>query len=141
MKKWIFEFNPAILFLILFISGCSLITRDKEIYVDSTQYNQDLFTGNPDSCSMCHANIEIAIFRSKTKHMEEGIDCITCHGISQEHIVNEINEVKPTRVITRATANSFCEDCHECSTPEDKRTSPNVCIDCHDAHVTFIPSE
>ena len=100
-----------------------------------------IFDGDPESCSMCHVNVEIEILKAKTKHMEAGVDCITCHGLSIGHIQDEINEVKPDRVITETTMNSFCGECHDCSIHDKKQLSLKVCTDCHDAHATLILSK
>jgi len=101
-----------------------------------------IFDGDPESCSMCHVNVEIEILKAKTKHMKAGVDCVKCHGWSIGHIQDEINEVKPDRVITKTTMNSFCDGCHDSSASHDERIlSRMVCTDCHDAHATLIPGE
>jgi len=102
----------------------------------------DIFDGDPETCSMCHVNVEIEILKAKTKHAAAGVDCITCHGRSIGHIQDEINEEKPDRVITEATTNSFCDGCHDSSASHDEEMiSRMVCTNCHDAHATLIPGQ
>ena len=135
--------NVHFLFLVLtpalFTLGACAVDSD---HLMSLQQEDDLFNGDPESCSMCHVNVEIEILKAKTKHMEAGVDCITCHGLSIGHIQDEINEVRPDRVITKTTTNSFCDGCHDSSAGHDeKMISRMVCTDCHDAHATFIPAQ
>ena len=128
--------NALILFLALTtalftLGACAVNTNN----LMSAQQEDDIFDGDPESCSMCHVNVEIEILKAKIKHMEAGVDCITCHGRSIGHIQDEINEVKPDRVITKKTMNSFCDRCHDSSASHDEKViSRMVCTDCHDAH-------
>jgi hypothetical protein len=97
------------------------------------------FEGNPGSCSMCHTNFEIVMLKSKTKHLDANVNCITCHGQSFGHIENEINEVKPNRVIDETMMVSFCTGCHTGSIHPSKQFDTMVCTKCHDAHGTVVP--
>lgn len=142
MMSKLSSMNPLILLLTLtavFTLGACAVNRNN---LESVQQKDDLFDGDPESCSMCHVDVEIEILKAKTKHMESGVDCITCHGLSIGHIQDEINEVKPYRVITKKTTNSFCHGCHDTSTSHDEKIiSRMACTNCHDAHATFVPGK
>jgi hypothetical protein len=126
-----------ILIAFLLISGACATGTNNSMPVQRQGSN---FSGDPDSCSMCHVDVEIEILKAETKHMKAGIDCITCHGLSIGHIQNEINEVKPDRIIAKKSMNSFCHGCHNTSASHDEKViSRMVCTSCHDAHATFIP--
>lgn len=144
--------NALILFLILtatlFILGAcaasinNSIPTKKEDDTVLVQGKDDIFNGDPETCSMCHVNVEIEILKAKTKHSAAGVDCITCHGRSIGHIQDEINEAKPDRVVAESTMNSFCDGCHDSSSSHDEKIiSRMVCTDCHDAHTTLILDE
>ena len=108
----------------------------------NVQEQGDIFNGDPETCTMCHVNVEIEIMKSKPKHAEVGVDCISCHGKSIAHIQDEINEMKPDRIATRDTMNSFCDNCHDSSSIHDEgMIARTACTDCHDAHATLIPGQ
>lgn len=145
----ILRVNALILFITLaaalFILGACAVNINNSISArqeDDTLSDleeDDIFEGDPESCSMCHVDVEIEILKAKTKHMEAGVDCITCHGLSIGHIQDEINEVKPGRVITKKSMNSFCSGCHDTSASHNEKIiSRTVCTSCHDAHGTLI---
>lgn len=90
-------------------------------------------------CSTCHVDVEI--LTKGSKHLLVGIGCADCHGKSERHILDENNKVKPDRVFSRADINSFCDGCHECALPAEKRPPPKVCTDCHPAHSTSTVTE
>jgi hypothetical protein len=139
----IFRVNTLTLFMtlvaVLFTLGACAVNRNN---LTSARQYEYIFDGDPESCSMCHVDVEIEILKAKTKHMEAGVDCITCHGWSIGHIQNEINGVKPDRVITKETTNSFCHGCHDTSSSHDEKIiSRMVCTKCHDEHATFVPGK
>lgn len=109
-------------------------------------------------CLLCHAN-----FREEelvTTHLEQGITCATCHGLSFEHMDDETSVTKPDVLHGRAEVRGFCLRCHEDhAQPEvveeflaqwKGKVRPNgrlilpqaMCTDCHGVHVlrpVFVP--
>ncbi len=101
-------------------------------------------------CLLCHSN-----FRDEelaTKHLEQGITCAHCHGISYEHMDDETSRTKPDVLFGRAEVARFCNRCHSGHEQPEKvaafldewkgKTRPNgrlilrqaMCTDCHGEH-------
>ena len=110
--------------------------------------------GDNSLCLLCHAN-----FRDEelvTVHLEQGITCAVCHGLSFEHMNDETSRTKPDILFGRAQVAAFCMRCHEQHADAGKvaaflaewkgRTRPNgrlilqqaMCTDCHGTHA--LPS-
>ena len=102
-------------------------------------------------CLLCHAN-----FTKETivaDHIEHGITCVHCHGISFEHMDDETSRTKPDILFGRAEVAPFCRRCHDDHQEPAKvaaflgewksKTRPNgrvileqaTCTDCHGEHV------
>jgi len=108
-------------------------------------------------CLLCHAN-----FRDETlvtTHLQRGITCAHCHGISYEHMDDETSRTKPDLLFGRAQVAGLCRRCHsEHQQPEKvaafledwkSKTRPNgrlilrqaMCTDCHGEHaLASVPS-
>lgn len=90
-------------------------------------------------CLQCHVDVEAEHLGSKHYRVLK-TDCIDCHGPSEGHVADEINEVKPEETFARKDTDRLCNKCHKCSrkvTPSWTKTPPEkrkVCTDCHAAH-------
>jgi hypothetical protein len=105
-------------------------------------------------CLLCHAN-----FRDEelaAVHLQHGVTCAVCHGLSFEHMNDETSRTKPDILFGRAQVAAFCTRCHEDHARPDKvaaflaewkgKTRPNgrlifqqaMCNDCHGTHA--LPS-
>ncbi len=101
-------------------------------------------------CTPCHMN-----FRKETlaaSHLEQGVTCAMCHGVSYEHMNDETSRTKPDILFGRAEVAEFCSRCHEGHKDPAKveaflaewksKTRPNgrlilqqaMCTDCHGEH-------
>jgi formylglycine-generating enzyme required for sulfatase activity len=87
-------------------------------------------------CARCHA-VSVMEWRI-SGHLKAGTDCVACHGISQGHVTNERNEVKPDRVPRGAEAAKLCVSCHNAGCPKT-RESAN-CEKCHHVHGLVNPA-
>ena len=85
-------------------------------------------------CTLCHVDIEDEFIGSR--HFAEEVACIDCHGLSEGHLANENNEIKPDEMFAREDVDRLCGECHKCSrAPEAEASSKGkVCTDCHGAH-------
>jgi len=116
--------------------------------------SQGALPGDNSLCLLCHAN-----FRDEeivTVHLQQGITCAVCHGISFEHMNDETSRTKPDFLFGRAQVAAFCERCHGPHAEPEKvqaflnewkgKTRPNgrlilqqaMCTDCHGVHA--LPS-
>jgi len=138
MRKGFSRFPLGLLLTIFLLGGSSCLWLPKK---DSGVVGapKSPRSGALSGCSICHANVEIQ--SAKSKHVVAGITCADCHGESEGHILDENNEAKPDRVFARADIDSFCESCHQCSLPKEKRVLTKICTDCHPAHIARIPVE
>jgi len=96
-------------------------------------------------CVACHAPIARQIVGSL--HEKAGIGCTTCHGLSNGHMKDGTNLVKPDRVFPRRDVDPFCSGCHldSCVQAHTKHHGPPItpghtCADCHGAHAARIPA-
>jgi hypothetical protein len=89
-------------------------------------------------CELCHVDVEDKF--TPSLHFAERVACVDCHGLSEGHVANENNDVKPDVVFDRKNTDPLCEECHACSRPEDSRPAkappegPAICTDCHAHH-------
>jgi hypothetical protein len=105
-------------------------------------------------CVLCHANLREE--ELVTVHLQDGVTCAVCHGISFEHMNDETSRTKPDTLFGRAQIAAFCTRCHGPHADPGKvqaflgewtgKTRPNgrlilqqaMCTDCHGVHA--IPS-
>ena len=101
-------------------------------------------------CLLCHANF--ASEELVTAHLQDGVTCAVCHGLSYEHMNDETSRTKPDLLFGRAQVGRFCRRCHTAHQDPDRvsaflaewkgKTRPNgrlilqqaVCTDCHGTH-------
>ena len=89
-------------------------------------------------CELCHVDVEDEF--APSLHFAEKVACVDCHGLSEGHVANENNDIKPDVVFNRENTDPLCEECHACSRPEDSRPAepppqgPAICTDCHGNH-------
>jgi len=93
-------------------------------------------------CHVCHK--EQATEMLQSKHIHKGIGCVKCHGPSEKHKLTAEKRAKPTRTFTHATAEEWCNSCHEAYCPHAQtnlRIPPEkrkTCPDCHGPHTAVI---
>jgi len=104
-------------------------------------------------CYVCHLALqkdEVVV-----QHQAEGIGCVNCHGVSSEHMHDEMLMTKPDLLFGRKQVDAMCAKCHE-DPHEDKQrefkaflgtwrgrdrpngravTEASICTDCHGTHV------
>jgi hypothetical protein len=101
-------------------------------------------------CIVCHIDLEEEVIASA--HEDVGIVCAACHGLSKDHMHDEMLMTKPDDLIGRKEVEPFCGECHdEHENPKAVeafrkkwygRDRPNgrvinehsVCTDCHGLH-------
>lgn len=88
-------------------------------------------------CSRCH--VVAALEWGISGHAKANTNCQACHGISQGHISNERNEVKPDRVPRGAAIASLCSTCHATGCPKTGKTTS--CENCHHVHALVDPNQ
>ena len=98
-------------------------------------------TENP--CFFCHADL---FFEAKDgTHEQNGIDCIACHGKSEEHTFAEDNRIKPDKIYKRSDIDEFCGNCHNNELEDyqksshkkevnEKNENAPTCSTCHEGH-------
>lgn len=88
-------------------------------------------------CARCHvvAVVEWGISR----HREVQTTCQVCHGVSEGHVANERNEVKPQNIFRGdAIAQQLCSTCHDAGCPRTKKIAS--CQQCHHVHALVHPA-
>jgi formylglycine-generating enzyme required for sulfatase activity len=95
------------------------------------------------SCARCHVSstLEWGISRHSTTHdkARDGRlpNCVGCHGISRDHVVDEQNTFKPDRVAHGDDIAKLCVECHRkgCINARDMKN----CENCHHIHALVNP--
>ena len=89
------------------------------------------------ACGRCHviSVVEWGISR----HAAASTDCIACHGVSEGHVIDERNNIKPERIPRGAASASLCAGCHSGGCPKTKQTA--ACGTCHHFHALLNPSK
>ncbi len=88
------------------------------------------------SCGRCH--VASVLEWSVSKHQGSSIDCIACHGVSQGHVIDERNNVKPERIPRASAIAGLCATCHAAGCPKTKHKA--ACQDCHHPHALLNPN-
>jgi hypothetical protein len=101
-------------------------------------------------CYVCHINLQDELIT--TVHLAEGITCDKCHGLSTEHMNDEMFMTKPDKLFGRTEVERMCLDCHQShkdpqaveafrakwlgrARPNGRAVTPeSVCTDCHGTH-------
>ena len=89
---------------------------------------------DPGMCFFCH--IDAVEQWMESRHYKNEIDCVGCHGESEDHIRVEDNTIRPGVYFTEGgtTDIKFCrESCHE-ELPADPHEKVDDCVSCHLAH-------
>lgn len=102
------------------------------------------------ACLLCHINFESEEIAST--HLEKGITCAHCHGVSSDHMNDEEAAAKPDILFGRSEVEASCRKCHQAHKDPDavakflaewkgKRRphrrlilSNAICTDCHGLH-------
>jgi hypothetical protein len=107
-------------------------------------------------CLLCHSNLRDETLAAT--HLQHGVTCALCHGISCEHMNDETSRTRPDILFGRAEVAPFCDRCHKAHRRPAKvaefltawkgKVRPNgrlilqqaICTDCHGTHVlTAVP--
>lgn len=101
-------------------------------------------------CYTCHLGLQNEEITAK--HAVKEITCTSCHGLSVEHMYDEMQVTKPDRLFGRGEVNSMCRSCHEAHKNVEKVdafrkewlgktrsngrliTKTSICTDCHGTH-------
>jgi len=86
-------------------------------------------------CARCH--VTSVVEWSISVHYEEEKSCQDCHGRSEDHVINERNEVKPDRNPRDDEIATLCARCHDEGCPESKQI--DSCQTCHHSHALVDP--
>lgn len=86
-------------------------------------------------CARCH--VSSVLEWGASGHLRAGIDCVACHGMSQAHVLDERNNVKPNRIPRGVAIAGLCLDCHSAGCPKTRRRT--ACESCHHAHALVNP--
>ncbi len=94
------------------------------------------------TCARCHVSSTLEWGISKHSAVTEGKDgrlpnCVGCHGISRDHVVDEQNTFKPDRMVHGADIAPLCVECHPkgCASSRDLKN----CQNCHHIHALVNP--
>jgi formylglycine-generating enzyme required for sulfatase activity len=74
-----------------------------------------------------------------SRHSKVEVNCQACHGLSQGHVVNERDEVKPDRIPHGAAIAGLCRTCHVSGCPKTAQTAD--CQSCHHVHALVNPQQ
>jgi len=113
------------------LSGMALAVS----HVPSVQNDDEEEGPDPGMCLFCHAAAVEQWMHSK--HYKNEIDCIACHGASDDHIRVEDNTIKPEIYFTEGGKKEieFCrESCHTELPDDPHATYIDDCCSCHLAH-------
>src|SRR5712692_9874724 len=72
-------------------------------------------------CSRCH--VVSVLEWTISRHSKVGANCQACHGLSQDHVTNERDEVKPDRIPHGAAIAGLCRNCHTAGCPKTTETA------------------
>jgi len=94
------------------------------------------------NCARCHVSSTLEWGISKHSTVTESKDgrlpnCVGCHGVSRNHVVDEQNTFKPDRVAHGEDIAKLCVECH----PKGCKNAPDLlnCQNCHHIHALVNP--
>lgn len=87
-------------------------------------------------CARCH--VISVVEWGLSHHRAVATNCIACHGVSQGHVIDERNNVKPERLPHEAAIAGLCATCHAAGCPKTKNIAD--CQTCHHVHALVDPS-
>jgi formylglycine-generating enzyme required for sulfatase activity len=88
-------------------------------------------------CARCH--VISVVEWSIARHARASVDCVACHGVSEGHVIDERNNVKPERIPRAGAIPGLCATCHAVGCPKTKRK--DACHTCHHAHALLNPEQ
>jgi hypothetical protein len=88
-------------------------------------------------CARCH--VISVVEWGMSAHAKAATDCVACHGVSEGHVIDERNNIKPERMPTGAAIAGFCTTCHAAGCQKTKNTAN--CQTCHHYHALVDPSK
>ncbi len=107
-------------------------------------------------CFYCHMNVLVTMKFDAAIHWEAEIQCVACHGASNEHIDEEDNSIKPDSVWNSLNVHQLCDNCHQEESTlylkgshsgylRDQASAGNDefpdCTVCHGAHIVRKKNE
>jgi hypothetical protein len=92
------------------------------------------------SCLDCHAEYEEE--KLTLKHVDIGVGCATCHGVSKKHLDDEDCETAPDVMFVKEAIITFCMECHPVEQLSEKKQhlkllakegvlKNKTCVNCH----------
>jgi formylglycine-generating enzyme required for sulfatase activity len=87
-------------------------------------------------CARCH--VISVVEWGVARHWKSGTNCISCHGPSKGHVIDERNNIKPDRMPRASAIAGLCLDCHKDGCPKSRRKA--ACQDCHHVHALVNPN-
>jgi len=81
-------------------------------------------------CSRCH--VISVVEWAYSGHRKAETRCVSCHGESKGHVIDERNNVKPERFPRGDAVVNLCATCHDSGCPETNRRE--ACSTCHHYH-------
>jgi len=88
------------------------------------------------ACGRCH--VISVVEWAMSKHRAVGTGCTECHGVSQGHVIDERNNIKPDRLPREQAIAPFCNSCHVAGCPKTKQKVD--CQKCHHVHALVDPN-
>lgn len=86
-------------------------------------------------CARCH--VISVVEWGMSAHTRAGTDCVACHGVSEGHVIDERNNIKPERMPTGGAIAGLCSGCHTAGCQKSKNTAN--CQSCHHIHALVDP--
>ena len=88
-------------------------------------------------CARCH--VVSVVEWSVSVHSTADTNCVSCHGASPGHVVDERNNVKPERIPHAAAVAGLCMQCHTNGCTQSKKK--DSCQSCHHIHALVNPEK
>lgn len=88
-------------------------------------------------CARCH--VISVVEWGMSAHTRSATDCVACHGVSEGHVIDERNNIKPERMPTGAAIAGLCAGCHAAGCQKTKNTAN--CQSCHHYHALVDPNK
>jgi formylglycine-generating enzyme required for sulfatase activity len=88
-------------------------------------------------CARCH--VISVVEWGLSGHRRGGTNCVACHGVSQGHVVDERNNVKPEQLPHQAAIAGLCATCHAAGCPKTQKKEN--CQTCHHVHALVDPAK
>lgn len=88
-------------------------------------------------CARCH--VISVVEWGVSRHSRGTTNCISCHGPSSGHVIDERNNIKPDRIPRETAIGTLCLDCHRDGCPSSGQKA--ACQDCHHAHALVNPND